>query len=174
MAASRESVRGLAISLGGLWILAAVFAVVADQHYDGMFARALPPDAPRNFLDFQSRDVLAQAGVLSLALALHWLPLFRKTRTLRGLHAANVALALALAAVAVGWFDELLDDYYHTSLFCLGGRADRIWDIDVGWACEAARSARNFVLPTVTLLLLIISFVVRRTSGGPGVSLSDS
>ena len=164
MALSKESTRGLAISLASLWIAAAVFAVVADQHYDGIFAADLPPGAPRNFLDFRSPDVLMQTAALSVLLALHWSALLWKIRSLRGFHAANCALALALALVIVAWFDKLSDDYYRKSLFCIGDSGERIWAIDVGWACEAAFYVRDSILPITTLLLLAISFVLRLTN----------
>jgi hypothetical protein len=165
MAVSKESLRGLAVSAGTLWVTALLFAVVADQHYDGMLSRERPSGAPRNFLDFQSHDVFFQAAFLTVVLGLHWAALAWKPRTWRGFRTANIALVLALISTIVGWLDKLIDDYYQMSLFCLNG-GERIWAIDVGWACESAYYARDIVLPIATLLLLIISFFMRLPSRG--------
>lgn len=160
MGISKESIRGLAVSAGTLWVAALLFAIAADQHFDGVLSHELPPGAPRNSMDFQSRDVLFQAGFLSVALALHWVALGWKDCTWRGFRVANIALAVAFASTIFGWFDRLIDDYYQISFFCVAG-GERIWAIDVGWACKAAYYARDFVLPITTLLLLVTSFIIR-------------
>lgn len=165
MAVSKESLRGLAVSEGTLWVTALMFAVVADQHFDGMLSHESASGVPRNFLLFQSRDVFFQSALLTVGLGLHWVALAWKPRTLRGFRTANIALVLALISTIVGWLDKLIDDYYRMSLFCLNG-GERIWAIDVGWSCESAYYARDFVLPITTLLLLIISFLMRLPSRG--------
>lgn len=172
MAVSKDSLRGLAVTTGTLWAAALFFAVAADQHFDRMLSLDTASGAPRNFLDFQSRDVFLQAAFITLLLGLHWLALAWKLWTWRGFRAANIALGLALASVVIGWADKLLDDYYHLSVFCPGG-GERVWAIDVGWSCEAAHHARDIGLPIAGLLLLIVSFALRLTDGNTRQRLPD-
>ena len=160
MAVSKDSLRGFAVTIATLWGFALVFAVAADQHFDGVLSRDIAAGAPPNMLDFQSGEIFVEAAVFTLLLGLHWWALARKPRALRGFPVANAALGLALALIVIGWADQLLDDYYELSVFCLDG-GERISALDVDYACEAANYARDTALPSGVLLLLLFSFILR-------------
>lgn len=163
-----QAVSGALLSLATLWIVAIPFGLLAEAHFNGPFSApnpnaSLPSDmrAPlNNMLDFQGRNVFVWCVLCSLLLVAHWTLLLWREAPLHGQRVANLMLILALFTLSLLWLDEILDEYYRFSFFCIAG-GEPVFSIDMGWQCISAYYAHDMVLPYTVLGLIVISFLLR-------------